>query len=59
MVYPLKLCLTRGFAAGAAQNASSGSFMISSSMASMMPRRPLSRGSMFLAKNAAVAILPR
>ncbi|CNP15302.1 Uncharacterised protein [Mycobacterium tuberculosis] len=41
------------------QNADSDSRMMSSSMVSMTVRIPPSRGSMFLAKNDAVAILPR
>ena len=41
------------------QNAASGSAMMSSSMVSMMPRSAVRFGSMFLAKNRAVAILPR
>jgi hypothetical protein len=44
---------------GLTQNAASGSRMTSSSMDSMMVRTAVRLGSMFLAKNAAVAILPR
>lgn len=41
------------------QKASSGTRMMSSSMFSMTLRTPVSFGSMFFAKNAATAILPR
>ena len=47
------LCIENGI-----QNADSERRMMSSSMDSMTVRTPASLGSMFLAKNAAVAILP-
>ncbi len=54
-MYPLELCRS---CETPSQKASSEMRMMSSSMDSMTLRCAANRGSMFLAKNAAVAILP-
>ncbi len=54
-MYPLELCRS---CVTNSQNASSETRMMSSSMDSMTLRCAANRGSMFLAKKAAVAILP-